>query len=199
MKLETLKSLRAMAGLPAISEDDAKQLDCEFTFGDSTAQDEPDGRHSWYVETFCGDNGHYSVVLYSDGTADIQAATGPEIDVNSLLGQKIITAARKKVGSDPKFSFEQFKTANIAELAGIKLDENARYETSADFDHDVETLKSLIAKALAITSSYAWQKHLQDTEANFQVDLGDANDLRSSLDMARRSLNDLYDDIVDAS
>ena len=94
MKLETLKSLRNMAGLPPISESEVK---CSFTFGDSTYQEEPDGRHSVYVETFCN-GGHYSTVLYSDGKSEIHNGSGAEIDVNSLLGQKIVSAAREQFG-----------------------------------------------------------------------------------------------------
>lgn len=106
MKLETLRSLRNFAGLPPLTnEEEAAHTAESFSFGDASAQDEPDGRQSWYLEMFHGD-GHYSVVLYSDGTSDIVEGSGPSISVNSSLGQKIIAAARKELGVGDTFTIE---------------------------------------------------------------------------------------------
>lgn len=108
MKLETLRSLRTMAGLPAMSiDEEAAARDEQFSFGEASAQDEPDGRQSWYIEMFCGEGGHYSVILYSDGEADIAEASGPPIPVNSSLGEKIIDAARTMLKIGKTFNLDE--------------------------------------------------------------------------------------------
>lgn len=107
MKREQLRSLRNFAGLPPLTvEEEAAHEAEEFSFGDASAQDESGGRQSWYLEMFHGEEGHYSVVLYSDGKCEIVAGSGPNISVNSSLGRKIIAAARKELGVGETFTIE---------------------------------------------------------------------------------------------
>lgn len=144
MKLETLRSIRNFAGLPPLTlKEEAEHKAQEFSFGDASAQDEPDGRQSWYIEMFHG-GGHYSVVLLSDGEADIVEASGQAIQVNSPLGQKIIDAARKKVGVDKTFTLE-----NSASQAEANVSENV--DTP---DLHYPKLEELVHKTL-----FLWKKY----------------------------------------
>lgn len=126
MKLSSIKSLVAMAGLSASAVSKLQENTSKFSFGDITAQDEPDGRSSHYVETFVGEDGHYSTVIYSDGQAEIHAGTGPDIDVNSPLGKEIIEKAKALLDEDDRvdFGFKPFNTQEISHLAGTQGDKS---------------------------------------------------------------------------
>ena len=137
MKLETLKSLRTMAGLPAMSVEEEQAAKSEqFSFGDATAQDELDGRQSWYVEMFCGEDGHYSVILYSDGEADIVEGSGPPIPVNSSLAEKIIDAARAKLGIGKTFTLEEGQNSSTTPVD--QLSENTTITNYTSFLQDLK-------------------------------------------------------------
>ena len=119
MKLETLRSIRNMAGLPPLTtEEEARHKKQEFELGDATAQDEPDGRQSWYIEAFVGDEGHYSIILMSDGEEDIVEGSGPSIDVNSSLGQKMIAAARARLEVGKTFTLENSASQTKDSISG---------------------------------------------------------------------------------
>ena len=62
----------------------------------------------------------------------------------------------------------------ITEAAEAKT----RYETSDEFDADMDKLQSLISQAKALVTSSAWKKHLRDTDLNFDT---------SAIEMARRA------------
>lgn len=155
MKLEQLRSLRNFAGLPplTVEEEEAHKSE-EFSFGDASAQDEPDGRQSWYLEMFYGEDGHYSVVLYSDGKCDIVEGSGPSISVNSSLGRKIIAAARKELGVGETFTIEAQSdtSASQAELseshthvtnyAGFLEDLKKKLETAGSADVSIKLLRT---------------------------------------------------------
>ncbi len=142
MKLETLRSLRTMAGLPPMSiEEEEAQKSESFFFGDASAQDEPDGRQSWYLEMFCN-GGHYSVILFSDGEADIAEGSGPAIQVNSPLGQKIIDAARKKLGVEKTFTLEGDASKSTSHVDEI----SEAAQTTANYVSFLEDLKKRLEK-----------------------------------------------------
>lgn len=155
MKLETLRSLRNFAGLPAMTnEEEAAAAAQSFSFGDISAQDELDGRQSWYIEAFY-DGGHYSVVLFSDGTADIVEASGRAIQVNSPLGQKMIDAARNKVGVGKTFKLEGIETAPSSH-DGETLSES--HTKISSFNDLIADLKAKIEKDQNATVSVKYVK-----------------------------------------
>jgi hypothetical protein len=138
MKLETLRSLRTMAGLPPLTvEEETAAKEESFHFGDASAQDEEDGRQSWYIEMFYGDGGHYSVVLYSDGETVIGDWSGPAIQVNSPLGQKIIDAARKLVGVEKTFTLEGDTSKSVSHTDAI----SEAAQTTANYVSFLQDLK----------------------------------------------------------
>ena len=137
MKLETLRSLRNFAGLPTMTpEEEAAHAAQSFSFGDATAQDENDGRQSWYVEMFYGEDGHYSVVLYSDGKADIVEGSGPPIPVNSSLGEKIIDAARAHLGIGKTFNLGEGQNSSTTPVE--QLSENMTITNYTSFLQDLK-------------------------------------------------------------
>lgn len=141
MKLETLRSLRNFAGLPAMTnEEEAAHAAQSFSFGDASAQDEPDGRQSWYVEMFHA-GGHYSVVLYSDGSADIVEGSGQPIPVNSSLGEKVIDAARAHLGIGKTFNLDEGQNGSTTHVE--QLSENT---TTANYISFLQDLKKKLEK-----------------------------------------------------
>jgi hypothetical protein len=127
-----------MAGLPAMSiEEESAHQAQTFSLGDASAQDESDGRQSWYIEAFTAD-GHYSVVLYSDGHADIVEGSGPEISVNSPLGQKMIDAAHKHVGVDKTFKLEGVETIPSSHDGETLSESHTKISSFADLIADLK-------------------------------------------------------------
>ena len=68
--------------------------------------------------------------------------------------------------------------SRLQQLAGLKvtatnkqlITEAVRYDTSADWDADMDKLQHHLKEALAIMDSHRWQKHIDDTETNFEVE-----------------------------
>jgi hypothetical protein len=78
-----------------------------------------------------------------------------------------------------------------------KVDEeivSERYDTSADWDADMDKLQEHLKAALAIMDSPNWAKHVDDTEKNFDVDgLRSTHDsLYDAVDEANTLAKDFY-------
>jgi hypothetical protein len=62
------------------------------------------------------------------------------------------------------------------------LNEAKQYEESSDFDADFNTVEKHLKDAKDIVKSSAWQKHMKDTDANFDT---------SVVEMSRRAMDKL--------
>lgn len=70
----------------------------------------------------------------------------------------------------------------VAVSAEQQITESKQYEESSDFDADFDKVEQHLKDAKAIVKSTAWQKHMKDTDNNFDT---------SCVEMSRRAMDKL--------
>lgn len=94
---------------------------------------------------------------------------------------------------------QQLLALKPAQVVEQTLEE--RYEESSDWDADMGKLQEHLKAALAIMDSPNWAKHIDDTEANFDVDgLRSTHDsLYDAVDEANTLAKDFYSAMEEAA
>lgn len=94
------------------------------------------------------------------------------------------------------------KLQELRKLAGLPAISKVAeaYEESSDFDADANKVEKYLKDALAIIKSAAWQKHMKDTDSNFDTSCVNASqDLVKSINEALGSFKEFYDEIQKAA